>query len=94
MTKLKLIQKIQSIIEEIGFISIAETNQSTPIYKQFDKDVYILIEGLDKEKCLTTKYVHETECNNYEVLYSELSVKLLIEILDILNTHLENGFDE
>jgi len=81
MQKRTIIKNIKRIIDNYGSFSVAEVEgESSPIITTIGKDSYVLAERFDSSVTGVT-YVHETETDENEYEYEDLSKDTLEEIL-------------
>lgn len=88
MTNNKIISEIKLIIEKWGSLTTAdlETNQS-PVYSQFNKDHFSLIERFNLSDVEVITYIHETEVDSFNVSYEDLDEDMLYDIFGELETY-------
>ena len=88
MKKEKIIQEIKSIIEEWGAFSPSEVDgEEAPIVKTLGKNNSQLAEHFSIDGVKVVTYVHETETDENEVDYKDLSKDVLEEILRIAENY-------
>lgn len=82
------ITKIKELIAEWGSTSVQEIGLSScPVYTVAHKDDVCLVEHFNLNDVLVINYIHDMECNSFNVLYEDLNEDVLDEILDILVDH-------
>lgn len=84
MKKQTIIKDIQRIIKEFGEFSTADIEAgSSPVVNSFGKDSFELAERFSFSKVSVISYVHETEVDDRDVNYEDLSIEVLEEILTL-----------
>lgn len=83
--KADYIEKIQGIIDNIGYTTAADMQlDCSPIHQEINRNHISLIEKFSRDTCTVVTYVHETETDEQEVPYEEIS----LENLEIIANHL------
>lgn len=83
MQKRTIIKNIKRIIDNYGSFSVAEVEgESSPLINSMGKDSHVLAERFGSSVTGVT-YVHETEIDENEYEYEELSKDTLEEILTL-----------
>ena len=88
MTKEQYISEIKSIIDKWGGTTACELElEASPVYNTFGKDHIQLVERFNRNSVTIVSYIHETEVDEFEVDYDQLSENLLYDIYDILDQY-------
>ena len=98
MEREQFISEIKSIIDKWGGITTCEMELDTsPVYNTFGKDHIQLVERFNCNSVTIVSYIHETEVDEFDVDYDQLSENLLYDIYDILdqyNVGMEKTFEK
>lgn len=88
MEKQKYISEIKSIIDKWGSVTSKEQElEASPVYNTFGKDHIQLVERFNRNSVTIVSYIHETEVDEFDVDYDQLSEELLYDIYDILTQY-------
>jgi len=88
MTKEQYISEIKSIIDKWGSVTSKEQElEASPVYNTFGKDQVQLVERFNRNSVTIVSYVHETEVDEFDVDYDQLSENLLYDIHDTLTQY-------
>ena len=83
MNKQEVINKIQEVLVRWGEFAISDLDMvDTPVKSIIGKTSQ-LVEGFNNQTVTVVTYVNETEIDEEEIFYSDLSLELLEEILII-----------
>lgn len=98
MTKEQFISEIKSIIDKWGSVTTCDLQlEASPVYNSFGKDHIQLVERFNSNSVTIVSYIHETEVDEFEVDYDQLSENLLYDIYDALdqyNVGMEKTFEK
>jgi hypothetical protein len=88
MTKEQFISEIKSIIDKWGSVTSKEQElEASPVYNTFGKDHIQLVERFNRNSVTIVSYIHETEVDEFDVDYDQLSEELLYDIYDALTQY-------
>jgi hypothetical protein len=79
------IEKIQGVIDNIGFTTAADMQlDSSPVHQAINKNHIALIERFSRETATVVIYVHEMEVDTQEISYEDISNENLELISNLL----------
>jgi len=88
MKREQFISEIKSIIDKWGGVTTCDLQlESSPVYNTFGKDHIQLVERFNRNSVTIVSYIHETEVDEFDVDYDQLSEELLYDIYDILDQY-------
>ena len=88
MEKNEQILEIKRIIREWGGVTTSELElSSSPVYNNFGKDSFQLVERFNRDDVSVLSYVHETEVDTFDVEYENLNDDLVDEIYNIITEY-------
>lgn len=88
MEREQFISEIKSIIDKWGGITTCEMElEDSPVYNTFGKDHIQLVERFNRNSVTIVSYIHETEVDEFDVDYDQLSEELLYDIYDTLTQY-------
>jgi hypothetical protein len=88
MEREQFISEIKSIIDKWGGVTTCEMElDASPVYNSFGKDHIQLVERFNRNSVTIVTYIHETEVDEFDVDYDQLSEELLYDIYDTLTQY-------
>lgn len=91
----KIIEKIKLIISECGSFTTADIQAtSSPVIKTLGKDTCQLAESFYKDKVEAVIYVHDNETSTDFLLYENLELDVLNEILELAKEYEKQQIEE
>jgi len=88
MEKKEQISEIKRIIREWGGVTTSELElESSPVYNNFSKDSFQLVERFNRDDVTILSYVHENEVDSFDVDYENLNDNLVDEIYNIITEY-------
>ena len=86
--RLQKIEYIKRVLGDYGMVTTGELSlDCSPMYNSMGNDCVSLIEAFTDNYVRVVEYVHETETNEFEVTYEELSDDIIDVIYPIIHEY-------